>query len=259
MNSYQRHYDVNLLDDIHNYFPALLYEPDLFDSVGDVLAYVRSQVQHRFDLFSAGQRTYVPLRRRILTTGAEQGTRGVSALAHSGVSALAHSGVSALAHSGVPTSIVPISPLQRQDAYRLTPLPTNAAAAAIVAELERAIVTPPNITRTMLTDLMAFLSNPPLTAEQQRHVGPLVPPAFMEPVVVRPTPAEIDAGTTIIEVTGDGNVCAVCQDDIPAGTAARELDVCEHRFHTGCIDTWFERNVHCPVCRHDIRDGIDDL
>jgi hypothetical protein len=240
MSSYQRHYDVNLLDDIHNYFPALLYEPDLFDSVGDVLAYVRSQVQHRFDLFSAGQRTYVPLRRRILTTGAEQGMRGVSALAHS-----------------VPTSIIPMSPLQRQDTYRSMLSPN--AAAAIVAEIERAITTPPQVSRTMISELMTFLSAPPLTTNQQQQEGPLVAPAFMDPVVVRPTPAEIDAGTTIIEVTGDGNVCAVCQDDIPAGTAARELDVCEHRFHTGCIDTWFERNVYCPVCRHDVRDGIEDL
>jgi hypothetical protein len=256
MSNYHRQYDVPLLDDIHNYFPALLYEPDLFDSVGDVLAYVRSQVQHRFDLFSAGQRTYVPLRRRILTTGAEQGPSSVSALAHTGVPALAHAGVSALAHLA-PTTIIHRTPLQRQDGYRAVLSPS--AAASLLGELERAIAPPPQITRTMISDLMAFLSNPPLTADQQRHVGPFVPPAFTDPVVVRPTPAEIDAGTTIIEVTGDGHVCAVCQDDIPAGTAARELDVCEHRFHTGCIDTWFERNVHCPVCRHDIRDGIDDL
>ena len=229
---------MNLLDDIHNYFPALLYEPDLFDSVGDVLAYVRSQVQHRFDLFSAGQRTYVPLRRRILTTGAEQGTRGVSA-------------------SGAPTSIIQRTPPQRQDTYRAVLSPT--AAASLLGELERAIATPPQVSRTMISELMSFLSAPPLTINQQQQEAPLVPQAFMDPVIVRPTQAEIDAGTTIIEVTGDGNVCAVCQDDIPARTAARELDVCEHRFHTGCIDTWFERNVHCPVCRHDIRDGIDDL
>jgi hypothetical protein len=25
-------------------------------------------------------------------------------------------------------------------------------------------------------------------------------------------------------------------------------------FHQTCIDAWFERNVRCPMCRHDIRE-----
>jgi hypothetical protein len=31
------------------------------------------------------------------------------------------------------------------------------------------------------------------------------------------------------------------------------MNVCHHTFHKSCIDTWFQENVHCPVCRHDIR------
>ena len=53
--SYQNHYGIQLLDDIHNYFPAVLYEPHRFRSVADLLHYIRVQTQSRFDLFSAGQ------------------------------------------------------------------------------------------------------------------------------------------------------------------------------------------------------------
>ena len=35
--SYSRFYDSALLDDLHNYFPDLLYIPERFRSVGEVL------------------------------------------------------------------------------------------------------------------------------------------------------------------------------------------------------------------------------
>ena len=76
----------------------------------------------------------------------------------------------------------------------------------------------------------------------------------MEPVVVRPTEEQIAAGTAIVTVDAEDERCAICQEAMLPGSQARELEVCDHRFHTGCIDTWFQRSVHCPTCRHDIRD-----
>ena len=83
-------------------------------------------------------------------------------------------------------------------------------------------------------------------------------PGFSEPVPVRPTAAQINAATTE-ETVADGDededlVCAICQDDIAVGTTMRTINHCEHSFHKTCIDTWFAQNVHCPVCRHDIRE-----
>ena len=37
--SYETLYGVGLLDDIHNYYPAVLYEPTRFNSVGALLHY----------------------------------------------------------------------------------------------------------------------------------------------------------------------------------------------------------------------------
>lgn len=55
---YERVYDVGLLDDLHNYFPALLYNQDLFRTVPDVLTYIRQRTQRRFNLYDYGNRQY---------------------------------------------------------------------------------------------------------------------------------------------------------------------------------------------------------
>jgi len=55
---YERVYDVGLLDDLHNYFPALLYNQDLFRTVPDVLTYIRQRTQRRFNLYDYGSRQY---------------------------------------------------------------------------------------------------------------------------------------------------------------------------------------------------------
>jgi len=56
---YDRVYDVGLLDDLHNYFPGLLYEPDRFRTVSEVLTYIRQNTSRRFNLFDHGQRQYM--------------------------------------------------------------------------------------------------------------------------------------------------------------------------------------------------------
>lgn len=55
---YERVYDVGLLDDLHNYFPGLLYEPDRFRTVSDVLTYIRQNTSRRFNLFDYGARQH---------------------------------------------------------------------------------------------------------------------------------------------------------------------------------------------------------
>lgn len=55
---YEHLYDVGLLDDLHNYFPRILYRPEEFNSVQDLLRYVQSATQRRFNLFDRGRREY---------------------------------------------------------------------------------------------------------------------------------------------------------------------------------------------------------
>lgn len=79
----------------------------------------------------------------------------------------------------------------------------------------------------------------------------------MENVVVRPTAAELDHGTTLRSATvqEEATNCSICQDSFANGQAVREINGCHHFFHRTCIENWFQLSVRCPVCRLDIRDG----
>jgi len=79
-----------------------------------------------------------------------------------------------------------------------------------------------------------------------------VPTNFAEPVLIIPSLRQIQAGSTEYNATQE-SPCAICQDNISVGETIRKIIRCNHSFHKTCIDTWFQRNVHCPVCRNDIR------
>lgn len=50
MSEYQRYYNIGILDDLHNYFPNILYSSE-FDN-NELVSYIRSQARNRFDLFT---------------------------------------------------------------------------------------------------------------------------------------------------------------------------------------------------------------
>jgi len=80
---------------------------------------------------------------------------------------------------------------------------------------------------------------------------------FLQPVVIHPTSEQIAANTTVGNLVSDtDNACAICQDTLTCEQEARKLNACGHWFHRPCIDTWLQGNVHCPVCRHDIREPM---
>jgi Ring finger domain len=56
---YEIIYGVGLLDDIHNFFPELIYNPTRFDSVPSVLLYTQRMIARRFNLFQYGRHRYV--------------------------------------------------------------------------------------------------------------------------------------------------------------------------------------------------------
>jgi len=212
-SSYETIYGVGLLDDIHNYFPALLYEPSTFSSVRDVLTYVQSQTRSRFDLFSVGTSSYYsqePLRPAAAAPrpAAGGGLAGVGGTRATSPATTLRSGLSTL--------------------YRIN---------------------------TYYDDM--FVNNTFLSALLRGIISEGTAPP-MTPVIVRPSPEQIAARTT--ESTYDGNlieppVCSICQDVLQAQDTTRQINHCQHLFHKNCVDVWFQSNVRCPVCRHDIRDS----
>jgi Ring finger domain len=106
--------------------------------------------------------------------------------------------------------------------------------------------------------LPAIISALPTAFLSQALLGALSPGAqtatFFDPVVVAPTSEQIARGSLLLIQPGQSDTpCAICQDTIQDGDTIRLLRACRHTFHRACVDVWFQRNVHCPVCRHDIR------
>ncbi|KAI4355353.1 hypothetical protein L6164_004134 [Bauhinia variegata] len=50
----------------------------------------------------------------------------------------------------------------------------------------------------------------------------------------------------------DGLECAVCLSELVQGEKARLLPKCNHGFHAGCIDMWFQSHSTCPICRNPV-------
>jgi len=110
----------------------------------------------------------------------------------------------------------------------------NAATMMSILRLHLAVQASPNITYTATIPIN-------------------LPERWDDPVVVRPTSAEISSAT--VEVTDEAATstnCAICQDSL--SPLHIRLIQCGHTFHNQCIAEWFTRSVHCPNCRHDVRE-----
>lgn len=200
---YQQHYRVGLLDDLHNYFPALLYEPERFSSIQSVLAYIRIQTQSHFNLFNRGLHSYQQI------------------------------------HPRIPA----IRPVRTS-----RPLRTNAPVEVVTETIDITPLLSPNSTVNltgMWDELLQSL---------RQTVNNISPP--LDPVIVAPTQEQITSATTLrgAMLNDEQSICSICQDNYTEGQGLREINHCHHIFHKMCIDEWFERNVHCPVCRYDIRE-----
>lgn len=242
LQSYESVYGVGLLDDLHNYFPAVLYEPSSFHSVRDLLTYISVRTRRRFDLYSNAMNSYHDgpsvADQRVASSIPRQYFTG-SSYAAAAAQAQAQVPRQAQAQAQVP---VPVNTtgsvdtgLRRRTNINL-PASTNVLSALIAGLADLNEIDTNSVYRILLT--------PPV---------PRVPTTFMEPVIVRPTQEQITRSTRIGTPNDPTEVCTICQETIEANQPARLILHCEHWFHTSCIDVWFQQNVHCPVCRHDIR------
>ena len=255
---YETLYNVGLLDDIHNYFPDLLYNSGRFSGVQEVLEYLRQNTQQRFDLYSFGLRDYQsrhvppPRQERVVTPPARIRVRQRVPVVESEPAAPAVSVTQQQAPLPLRTRAYLYQTDDRDDSelrdqledlvnYMQAPLPRT---------------TRTNSALNIFSNLFGALNSPAtvplggldiLSRQATGH--------FMEPVVVRPTQEQIDRGSRVdtLAVESPDN-CAICQDHFEAHANRRTLTTCGHAFHMSCIDEWFQQNVHCPVCRHDIRE-----
>jgi len=212
-------YGVGLLDDAHNYFPALLYDQQRFHTLADIFAYVRMQMNTRFNLFSYGNSLY-----------------NRSAAARAGAGAAAGSAAGPVGAPGA----------------RVAAAAAAAAAAPIPGFLQ-------GMGQFDVRNMQVFGQDDTFSAAHLilSMFGelPRGDPTFRQPVVVRPTQEVLNTSTR--EIPGSelpvSSRCAICQDSIVINDMCRRILHCGHTYHKTCIDQWFDRSVFCPTCRHDIR------
>ncbi|KAL5804501.1 hypothetical protein ACOSQ3_031301 [Xanthoceras sorbifolium] len=54
------------------------------------------------------------------------------------------------------------------------------------------------------------------------------------------------------EMESHSTDCAVCLEDFVDGDSCRILIVCNHIFHSNCIDQWLKYQSTCPICRKPV-------
>ena len=235
--------DSPILNEIHTRFPALLYNPNQFESLNSVFMYVQEQMRNRYDVFSREQQRYDDVRPRQPRQPRQQRQPR-------------HSRQQA---QPVPVDYVYQTPQPIRPVY--TPPQRRTGPVFTPQQRPPVYIPPPRPTAPVVVrsaDINSLLETADLNriflADLNRLFLGGIGANFMDPVVVAPTAAQLEQGSTLHTTIADSETpCTVCQDNIGTGETIRRLNHCNHAFHRNCIDTWYQRNVHCPVCRHDIR------
>ena len=250
--SQQNIYQVQLLNDLHNYFPDVLYNSGRFRNVQDLLEYIRQVADT--SPYSRGLASYN--NRQTLNARVHAVNAGRAPPTYRSVGLTAPTAPTvpiAPIPTTAPTASIPATnatwaqPVMSTVFEEHTPttrirVPLNTASTANTTMLMNTIL------GSMFSDLFAVGGGGGGDAGLQGFLNQRVP--------VYPSVQEIDRATTLFRAGSNrqGDICTICQDDIDINQEIRILDHCSHSFHRDCIDTWLQGNVNCPTCRHDIRE-----
>lgn len=241
-------FTIKFIEDLHTYFPDLLYNSERFETVQDVLGYIQQGARDHYNVFDRRRQEH----RRTTPAAGTAGTAAPAAPA---------------APAGVPTSVptavaTPVVP---------EVVTTTTTENIVVSSTPIRLSNPPPrirlrashpVSRYFGSNLMSIFdqeySNPVFDDFTTSMLTSLINTPMMESVVIRPTEAQIAATTTLLDPSGTTDLtCTICQEDIDEESGPlRRINACQHVFHKTCIDVWFQQSVACPMCRIDIRDTI---
>jgi hypothetical protein len=241
-------YSIRILNELHELYPDLLYQPSRFQSGADVINYIVEQSIHG------------PFQREYTRYEEEREQREQREELHQRIQRLREEQAEIDAHEAQEAQrIQEAQRAQRSSSAQLTTASIRLMPFSqrdSTQELERAIqnvILPP------------ISSNPiPIPTSQTDSVNQLLTLLIEDglynvysrpsPVSRRPTQEQLERTTTILALMeNQDNVCTICHEGLLVEQNVRRINHCNHMFHQICIDTWFSSRSTCPTCRHDIR------
>jgi hypothetical protein len=231
--SQQNIYSIQLLNDLHNHFPDVLYNPDRFHNIQDLLQYIRLVADTS------------PYERGLI----QYNNRTSNQIARNNI---------LRQHTYPPPGpyIPPPPPVRTVFRNDAAPAQPQLYVSTVFEDIPQTntTTTTNNLVNSIFNGIIGDLLGG--VGSGGGGGGYVNLNAFLnERVPVYPTNEQIHAATTLhTAIQRQDDICAICQDDIETNQEMRRLNHCGHYFHRHCVDTWFQTNVHCPTCRHDIRE-----
>jgi hypothetical protein len=246
-HSFESVYGFSMLDEIHNFFPEILYDDGIFPA--DNIRWMRHRIHHLFP------QVYVRQQNMYNIYNAEPRLRSYVSWYRENARMDDMPNPEARLPVLIPSLATPPPP-------RHGVAPANGAGAARV-DLSGAEPTPPPTIRrmvrqqsttlpTLFTSLLWDIREPIAADTMSDNLLNILNQAFID-VTVAPTAVQIDHASTLRaadEISAETS-CSVCQEH--AGAGIWRILHCGHSYHQDCIDTWLASHVQCPICRTDVR------
>ena len=219
-------YHIQLLRDLHDHFPDLLYRHERFRNVSDVLQYV---------IRVANESPYRRGRQQYMNTHPFAGDIG----------SVRSPSFMPFPVPSVPSApIVPVLP----SAFPAPSAPVLPSASSVLSHMVFDIFSEgANAPSSMDPQLIQFLGS--VFQNMEAPIG--APSGSSGATGLTP---DIIARSTHLETAQQTqeDQCAICQDHMTEGQSLRTILHCHHLFHQTCIDVWFQTHATCPTCRHRI-------
>jgi len=119
-------------------------------------------------------------------------------------------------------------------------------------------LTPPLTT----TFLRRNVSPPRAPVRNRRNIMPLnqLMDNFFSPIAIRPSETQIEAATRNVRfsdiIRPMNSSCPISLETFNDNSQVTMIRHCGHIFNREMLNSWFQSNCLCPVCRYDIRDYV---
>jgi hypothetical protein len=278
-------YSSLLLNELHEYFPDILYRPGRFQNVSDLVNYIGEVArQSPYERLRAEYERDHPLQTANAVPQTANAVPQPANLIPQTANNIPHLvRIPSPLPSSPPLlrSIAQTSPLREDTRFTTDVLQSllygTPPSRSSLNRVSDSLSIPINITSSLLSSRPVRMPVRINTASDQQMVNQMfnnfineltLPSPQMdlsslesflnESVIVHPSEEEINRSTILNCYNPEPyDNCAICQDAMEEGQTVRIIRYCSHKFHQECIDTWFQSHVTCPTCRHDIRGAIE--